>query len=163
PEGPSLLSRKKIYHRPVLPWCLVGLTLATGPTRAAEPRATVALVLDTSGSLTRADPAEARDLATGALQALPPGSEVASFSFAGGSSNARGGAPRAALRRSAPGLLPLSPALGGGRSPPAGGRHRAGPGRTQARGGPRPACRFRPHAARHRPAGGPSGEGPSGE
>jgi FHA domain-containing protein/von Willebrand factor type A domain-containing protein len=76
-----LLSRKKIHHGPALPWCLVGLTLAGGLTRAAEPRATVALVVDTSGSLTRADLTEARDLATGVLQALPPGSEVAVFSF----------------------------------------------------------------------------------
>lgn len=41
----------------------------------------MALALDTSGSLTRADLAEARDLAAGVLQALPPGSEVAVFSF----------------------------------------------------------------------------------
>ena len=81
PEGPSLLSWKKIHHWPALPWGLVGLTLATGLTRAAEPPATVALVLDTSGSLTRADLAEARNLAAGVLQALPTGSEVAVFSF----------------------------------------------------------------------------------
>jgi hypothetical protein len=41
----------------------------------------VALVLDTSGSLTRVDLEEARDLAAGVLQALPPDSEVAVFSF----------------------------------------------------------------------------------
>lgn len=41
----------------------------------------MALVLDTSGSLTRDDLAEARDLAAGVLEALPPGSEVAVFSF----------------------------------------------------------------------------------
>jgi hypothetical protein len=80
-DGPSLLSRKKIHHWLALAWGLVALTLATGPTRAAPPPATVALVLDTSGSLTRADLAEARDLAAGVLQALPPGSEVAVFSF----------------------------------------------------------------------------------
>src|SRR6185295_19871024 len=60
---------------------LIGLTLTAGPTGAAEPPATVALALDTSGSLTRADLAQARDLAAGVLQALPPGSEVAVFSF----------------------------------------------------------------------------------
>lgn len=41
----------------------------------------MALALDTSGSLTRADLAQARDLAAGVLKALPPGSEVAVFSF----------------------------------------------------------------------------------
>jgi hypothetical protein len=75
-----LLSWKKIHHW-LLPWCLLGLTLATELTRAAEPPATVALVLDTSGSLTRTDLAEARDLAAGVLQGLPPGSEAAVFSF----------------------------------------------------------------------------------
>lgn len=59
----------------------MALALTAGPTRAAPPPATVALVLDTSGSLTGSDLAQARDLATGVLQALPPGSEVAVFSF----------------------------------------------------------------------------------
>jgi FHA domain/von Willebrand factor type A domain len=62
-------------------WGVVALALTAEPTRAAPPPATVALVLDTSGSLTGSDLAQARDLATGVLQALPPGSEVAVFSF----------------------------------------------------------------------------------
>src|SRR5262245_30678566 len=54
--------------------------------RAAEPAAATppvvtALVLDTSGSLTPAELGLARDLATAVLAGLPPGSEVAVFSF----------------------------------------------------------------------------------
>jgi hypothetical protein len=41
----------------------------------------VALVIDTSGSLTRADLVRAHELATGMLAALPAGSEAAVFSF----------------------------------------------------------------------------------
>lgn len=60
--------------------CLAGVL--AGPTaRGAEPPATIALVLDTSGSLTRADLARARELATGVLKALPAGSEAAVFAF----------------------------------------------------------------------------------
>jgi hypothetical protein len=79
-----VLNRKKIRL-----WCAVGrglwtLALSAVPAlavTAADPPATVALVLDTSGSLTPADLAQARDLATGVLQTLPAGSEVAVFSF----------------------------------------------------------------------------------
>lgn len=60
---------------------LWALALSATPASSAEPPATVALVLDTSGSLTPADLARARDLAIGVLQTLPAGSEVAVFSF----------------------------------------------------------------------------------
>lgn len=81
---PSLLSRKKIGLGR-LSGSVWALALSTAPAltarTAAEPPATVALVIDTSGSLTAADLARARDLATGVLKALPAGSEVAVFSF----------------------------------------------------------------------------------
>jgi hypothetical protein len=48
---------------------------------AEERPAVVALVIDTSGSLTGADLLRARELATGVLAALPAGSEAAVFSF----------------------------------------------------------------------------------
>jgi hypothetical protein len=81
PKGPGVLSWNGIRPWRVLACGLVGLTLPTGPARAAPSPTTVALVLDTSGSLTRADLAEARDLAAGVLKALPRGSEVVVFSF----------------------------------------------------------------------------------
>jgi FHA domain-containing protein/von Willebrand factor type A domain-containing protein len=59
---------------------LLSLVLAA-PAWAGPPPVTVALVIDTSGSLTRTDLAQARELATGVLGSLPPGSEVAVFSF----------------------------------------------------------------------------------
>lgn len=76
-----MLSWKKIRPWRALACGLVDLALTAGPTGAASSPATVALVLDTSGSLTRADLAAARDLAAGVLKVLPPGSEVAVFSF----------------------------------------------------------------------------------
>ncbi|HUG54703.1 MAG TPA: vWA domain-containing protein, partial [Vicinamibacteria bacterium] len=49
---------------------------------AADPPPTlVALALDTSGSVGRLQLAQARDLAVGILEALPPGSEVAVLTF----------------------------------------------------------------------------------
>lgn len=79
--GPSLLSKKKIQIRSAAGPGLLALVLASAPALPAEAPATVALVLDTSGSLTGDDLARARELATGVLQALPSGSEVAVFSF----------------------------------------------------------------------------------
>ncbi len=80
-----MLNRKKIRLRGAVGRGLWTLALSAVPAfaavSAAEPPATVALVLDTSGSLTGADLARARDLATGVLQTLPAGSEVAVFSF----------------------------------------------------------------------------------
>ncbi len=61
---------------------LAGSTALGGLTaQGAEPPAIIALVLDTSGSLTRGDLARARELATGVLKALPAGSEAAVFAF----------------------------------------------------------------------------------
>ncbi len=58
-----------------------GVLLAgAGPAPADEP-ATVALALDTSGSVGPRDLARARDLALSVLRALPPGSEVAVLAF----------------------------------------------------------------------------------
>jgi len=80
-----LLKRKKIRLGHLVGWGLWTLALTVAPARAAltpaERPATVALVIDTSGSLTAADLAQARDLATGVLRTLPAGSEVAVFSF----------------------------------------------------------------------------------
>jgi pSer/pThr/pTyr-binding forkhead associated (FHA) protein len=82
-----LLSRNKIRLWRAVGRGLWALALSAAaaalsvPASSAEPPATVALVLDTSGSLTQADLARARDLATGVLQTLPAGSEVAVFSF----------------------------------------------------------------------------------
>jgi hypothetical protein len=85
-----VLNRKKIHLQYAVGsglWTLAFLTVTAVSAvpalavTAAEPPATVALVLDTSGSLTPADLAQARDLATGVLQTLPAGSEVAVFSF----------------------------------------------------------------------------------
>ena len=85
PGEPSVLSRKKICLGRLLGRGLWALALSAAPAltagTAAEPPATIALVIDTSGSLTSADLARARDLATGVLKALPAGSEVAVFSF----------------------------------------------------------------------------------
>lgn len=62
---------------------LVGMALFIGagvpPTHAAEPVVT-ALVIDTSGSV-KAALGRGRDLAVGILAGLPPGSEVAVFTF----------------------------------------------------------------------------------
>jgi Inner membrane component of T3SS, cytoplasmic domain/von Willebrand factor type A domain len=58
------------------------LLLAPGPGRAAErPAVTLALVIDTSGSLRRPDLDQARELTLAVLAALPEGSEAAVFSF----------------------------------------------------------------------------------
>jgi FHA domain-containing protein/von Willebrand factor type A domain-containing protein len=80
-----LLNGKKIRRGHLAGPGLWTLAAFAAPVLAAgapvEPPATVALVIDTSGSLTPADLAQARDLATGVLQALPPASEVAVFSF----------------------------------------------------------------------------------
>src|SRR5260370_278300 len=85
PGEPSVLSRKKICLGRLLGRGLWALALSAAPAltagTAAEPPATIALVIDTSGSLTSADLARARDLATGVLKALPAGSDVAVFSF----------------------------------------------------------------------------------
>ena len=81
-----MLSRKKIrlwraVGRGLWVPALFAVAALSVPASSAEPPATVALVLDTSGSLSQADLARARDLATGVLQTLPAGSEVAVFSF----------------------------------------------------------------------------------
>ena len=80
-----MLNWKKIRLRRLLGRGLSILVVSANPAMAAptpaEPPATVALVIDTSGSLTAADLAQARDLATGVLRTLPSGSEVAVFSF----------------------------------------------------------------------------------
>jgi hypothetical protein len=57
------------------------LLVAPGPAFGEGPAVTLALVIDTSGSLTRADLVQARELALGVLAALPAGSETAVFSF----------------------------------------------------------------------------------
>lgn len=57
----------------------VGLTPA-GPALAAETPL-IALVLDTSGSLSAADVARRQEIAAGLLAALPAGSEIAVFNF----------------------------------------------------------------------------------
>src|SRR5262245_52543249 len=60
------------------------LCAAGGSSPAAEksgPPAVVALVLDASGSLSEAEIARSRDLATELLGGLPEGSEAAVFSF----------------------------------------------------------------------------------
>jgi hypothetical protein len=57
------------------------LAAAASPAHGAEPAATVALVLDTSGSLSEASLAQARRLATGLIEGLPAGSEIAVFTF----------------------------------------------------------------------------------
>jgi hypothetical protein len=63
--------------------CGLGLGLfLVGPVSADGPAAVVALVLDSSGSLTAADLDAARELARGILRALPSGSEAAVFTFA---------------------------------------------------------------------------------
>ena len=62
---------------------LLALLLATVPATPAEPPPViVAIVLDTSGSLSEADLETARALASGLLRALPAGSEAAVFAFA---------------------------------------------------------------------------------
>lgn len=60
----------------------IALVFVTGPVHSEGPPAVVALVLDTSGSLTSADLDAARELARGILRALPGGSEAAVFAFA---------------------------------------------------------------------------------
>jgi len=60
----------------------LGLVFVASPGRAESPPAVVALVLDTSGSLSSADLDAARELARGILRALPAGSEAAVFAFA---------------------------------------------------------------------------------
>jgi hypothetical protein len=81
----SLLSARKIrggFRR--FGWVAVSaaLLLAPAPSSADQgPAVTLALVIDTSGSLRRADLDRARELALGVLASLPAGSEAAGFSF----------------------------------------------------------------------------------
>jgi hypothetical protein len=80
----SLLSARKI--RGGLPRLVRGalsaaLLLAAWPAAAERPPVTLALVIDTSGSLARPDLDLARELTIGVLAALPAGSEAAVFSF----------------------------------------------------------------------------------
>jgi Inner membrane component of T3SS, cytoplasmic domain/von Willebrand factor type A domain len=81
----SLLSVRKIrggFRR--FGWGAVSaaVLLAPGAGSAAEgPAVTLALVIDTSGSLRRADLDQARELTLAVLAALPAGSEAAVFSF----------------------------------------------------------------------------------
>ncbi len=57
------------------------LLAVPGPVTGEGPAVSLALVIDTSGSLRRPDLAQARELALGVLAALPAGSEAAVFSF----------------------------------------------------------------------------------
>ncbi|HVQ32199.1 MAG TPA: FHA domain-containing protein [Vicinamibacteria bacterium] len=62
---------------------LIGLALLATPVGAEPPPpVVVALVFDTSGSLRPADVEAARELSTGLLKALPPGSQAAVLAFA---------------------------------------------------------------------------------
>ncbi len=79
----SLLSARKIrggFRR--FGWVAGSAVLLLSPRPSAGDAAvTLALVIDTSGSLRRADLDQARELALGVLAALPAGSEAAVFSF----------------------------------------------------------------------------------
>lgn len=60
---------------------LAALLAAAAGSALAQPPAVVAVTLDTSGSIRPEVLAATRDLSLGILQALPPGSEVALFTF----------------------------------------------------------------------------------
>ena len=62
-------------------WPAAAATAAPTPSPLAVPPATVALTLDTSGSVGRAQLTRARDLALATLAALPEGSEVSVIAF----------------------------------------------------------------------------------
>jgi len=63
-------------------WAGVLAVLAAPPASAVDDGAPlVALVLDSSGSVGAADLAQARDLAAGIMDGLPPGSQTAVFTF----------------------------------------------------------------------------------
>lgn len=62
-------------------WALGACLLTLAGPLAAERATIVALALDTSGSIRRSELAQTRELALGVLASLPPGSEIAVFSF----------------------------------------------------------------------------------